>query len=327
MWAPLGFCFVLYLEVSCGETWEDAWWAFEEEFPTGCAECAPAECGVGPDAWRDPTVRMCVRPVSLAPGAARGRTVPCGQCIDCRLRRKREWAMRCVHEASLYQDNRFVTLTYADEFLPAKASLDRRAFPLFMKRLRKELGPVRFFHAGEYGEENGRPHYHALLFGMRFPDECVVGETEGGEAISRSLVLLDLWGQGRCQIGSVTFESAAYVAGYCVKKVTGARAKAHYAGREPEYATMSRRPGIGFGWFSKFREEVYRHDSVVTRGHECGPPRYYDKKLEELDAASFEVMKARRLRKYERCDPVTWRQRAARELIAMARLKLIEERK
>lgn len=268
-------------------------------------------------------------------------TVPCGQCIECRLKRSREWAVRCMHEASLYETrSSFVTLTYADEFLPPGGSLDRRAFPLFMKRLRKEVGRVRYFHAGEYGERSGRPHYHALLFGLRFADEVCKNPLGGGEKVFVSDTLSWLWPDGLHHIGGVSFESAAYVARYCVKKVTGSRAAAHYQRvgpdgelyqLEPEYATMSRRPGIGAGWLAKYGEEVYRDDAVFRGAHEMAPPRYYDKKLGEVDEARLELVKARRLRKHgERCGKdagITWRTNAAREVIAMARLRQLEERR
>lgn len=270
---------------------------------------------------------VCVRPAKLTVGKPREMRVPCGQCIECRLKRSRDWAVRCMHEASLHKDNRFLTLTYADAFLPRDGSLDRRAFPLFMKRLRKACGSVRYFHAGEYGEENGRPHYHALLFGLRFGDEEVCGESRGGHPVVQSARLSALWPFGFSQLGTVTFESAAYVARYCVKKVTGEQAAAYYGGREPEYATMSRRPGIGFRWYEQFRGEVYRDDSVLARGHEVGPPRFYDKKEAELDAARMEVVKARRIRKHgDLCTRpgVSWRTNAARELIAVAKLRQLE---
>lgn len=279
---------------------------------------------------------MCVRPARLNSQKEIGLTVPCGQCIECRLKRSREWAIRCMHEASLFSEgSSFITLTYADEFLPKGGSLDRRAFPLFMKRLRKEVGPVRYFHVGEYGEQNGRPHYHALLFGLRFADERPMGVTGSGYPAFVSDQLSGLWTAGASQIGEVTFESAQYVARYCVKKITGSRAEAHYQRLdakgckyvlEPEYATMSRRPGIGSRWLEENRADVERDDSVISRGHEVTPPRFYDKKLSD---AQQEVMKARRLRKRgERVgkDPgVTWRTNAARELIAVAALKQLEE--
>ena len=74
-------------------------------------------------------------------------TLPCGQCVGCRLERSRQWAIRCVHEASLHQDNCFITLTYAPEHLPSDNSLHYRDFQLFMKRLRKRFPDlkIRFY--------------------------------------------------------------------------------------------------------------------------------------------------------------------------------------
>ena len=99
-------------------------------------------------------------------------SVPCGQCIGCRLERSRQWAVRCVHESSLHRFSSFITLTYNDEHLPSDRSLNVEHFQRFMKRLRKHLEPlkIRFFHCGEYGDKFRRPHYHAIVFGYDFPD-------------------------------------------------------------------------------------------------------------------------------------------------------------
>ena len=79
--------------------------------------------------------------------------LPCGQCIGCRLERSRQWAMRCLHEASLHENNAFITLTYDDSNLPRGGSLDYSDFQKFMKRLRKRIGrKVSFYCGGEYGD-------------------------------------------------------------------------------------------------------------------------------------------------------------------------------
>ena len=85
-------------------------------------------------------------------GATAKMEVACGQCLGCRLDRSRMWAMRIVHESSLYEysgGNCFVTLTYRDRsecsdsqladgfFIPSDWSLHRKHFVDFMKRLRK----------------------------------------------------------------------------------------------------------------------------------------------------------------------------------------------
>lgn len=218
-------------------------------------------------------------------------SVPCGQCIGCRLERSRQWAIRCVHEASLHKNNCFITLTYDNDHLPADKSLHVSHFQKFMKRLRKRFGPnIRFFHCGEYGEKFSRPHYHACLFNFDFPDK-VLWKTVRGNKLYRSQALEELWPEGFCTIGDVTFESAAYVARYITKKVTGPQQDHHYEHvtsdgeilkRKPEYVTMSRRPGIASRWFQKFSSDVYPSDFIVMRERKLKPPRYYDR-LYEID--------------------------------------------
>lgn len=220
-------------------------------------------------------------------------TVPCGQCIGCRLERSRQWAVRCVHEASLHDQNCFITLTYDNDHLPSDGSLQLEHFQLFMKRLRKAVGQVRFFHCGEYGTNLGRPHYHAIIFGYDFADK-VLWRDDGPAPLYRSALLERLWKYGYSTVGTATFESAAYVARYITKKITGPMADDHYAGRKPEYTTMSRRPGIGAGWFDKFSSDVFPSDEVILRGKAFKPPRFYDGLYEVLNPDGMKDIKARR---------------------------------
>lgn len=232
--------------------------------------------------------------------------IPCGQCAECRLKRSREWAVRCMHEASLHRDNCFLTLTYRDNgarsALGHEVSLHYSDFQAFMKRLRARYpkDKILFFACGEYGETNPltkvkdggiyRAHFHALLFGFNFPDR-VPCRMLGRADLHKSKILDDLWRHGDCKIGEVTFESAAYVARYAMKKVTGDLAKAHYTlvlpdgeiiDRTPEMLVMSKRPAIGRAWFEKFGAHVYHNDKVIARGMEMQPPRYYDKLLPDI---------------------------------------------
>lgn len=220
--------------------------------------------------------------------------LPCGQCIGCRLERSRQWAIRCMHEASMWEENCFLTLTYDDDHLPLDGSLRLEDFQLFMKRLRKSRDEkVRYYHCGEYGERFGRPHYHALLFNCDFDDKRLFSERNGQKVYS-SEVLSKLWPFGFSVIGEVTFESAAYVARYVMKKVTGEKAGAHYGNRRPEYTTMSRRPGIGKSWFDKYRSDVFPVDRVFARGVSSRPPRYYDNLLGAEDASTLALIKIER---------------------------------
>lgn len=230
-------------------------------------------------------------------------SLPCGQCIGCRLERSRQWAMRCMHEASAFDSNAFVTLTYDDASLPPNGSLKYSDYQLFMKRLRKAIEPskVRFYMCGEYGEEEFRPHFHACLFGFDFPDKVKFKTTGSGSTIYTSKMLETLWPHGLCSTADVTFESAAYVARYCMKKVTGRGSKAYYERCDmetgeivdlvPEFNKMSLKPGIGASWYNRFKKDVYPHDYVVVRGKEVKPPRYYDTLFEKESPDDFEYLK------------------------------------
>lgn len=264
--------------------------------------------------------------------------VPCGRCIGCRLERSRQWAVRIMHEAQMHESNSFLTLTYDNEHVPKDYSLDRRAFPLFMKRLRKKFKArsLRYFHCGEYGDENARPHYHAALFGSDFAfDRVPAGRAKSGEILYASETLASAWQMGQAWIGELTFESAAYVARYVTKKVTGDAAKEHYervdarTGEiyqvEPEYATMSLGgrggKGIGYSWFQKYWDEVYPFDEVISRGHEAKPPRRYDEYLREVDPEMADAVRRERIRERDR-ENSTPERLAVREVCAKARLNV-----
>lgn len=240
--------------------------------------------------------------------------IPCGQCIGCRLERARQWAVRCMQEKRMHPESAFVTLTYDQDNCPSDYSLKKRDLQLFMKRLRKTRpAGLRFFACGEYGERTLRPHYHVLLFNTSFPDQKF-HKNAGDSKLYASAELDGLWMNGNCLIGDVTFESCSYVARYVLKKMTGEPhdVEAHYRGREPEFCTMSNRPGIGFPYYEKYGEDAYRHDAVVINGKSVGIPRYYDKKYEAVDPGYLERLKIERRRraKLRKVDATTYRRRA-----------------
>ena len=162
--------------------------------------------------------------------------IPCGKCIGCRLERSRQWALRCIHEAQLYENNCFLTLTYAPENIPPYGSLQLRDWQTFMKRYREKFSgiTIRFFMCGEYGEnlehsKNGKlghPHYHACIFNHDFSDKRIHSRRDGIDLYT-SPTLSKLWPHGYSTIGDVTFDSAAYVARYVLKKQLGKNSRSH----------------------------------------------------------------------------------------------------
>jgi len=231
--------------------------------------------------------------------------VACGQCFGCRLDRTRVWAMRITHEASMYNDsygNCFITLTYRSKdectaeqlrdghYVPDDYSLNKTHFQKFIRRLRKKFPQkIRFFHCGEYGDENLRPHYHACLFNVDFDDKNIYKETEGIFTYS-SRLLSELWPYGFSTVGELNWDTAAYTAAYILKKVNGKKANDEYL-RNDEYGvaywvqapyiTMSlgrKKPGgIGAGFYEKYKTD-FEDDScpVPGRGVFRKIPRYYE---------------------------------------------------
>jgi len=237
--------------------------------------------------------------------------LPCGQCIGCRIRRSKEWAIRCIHEASCHNQNCFVTLTYDDKHIPHDHGLRKSDVQKFLKRLRKRFPgkTIRYYMCGEYGEQFGRPHYHLLLFGFDFPDKKFWQERKE-KRFYRSQVLESLWPFGYSSISDVTFESAAYVARYVMKKINGKNATKHYRKTDPEtgesfdvqpeYNSMSLKPGIAYHWFNRYSSDVYPEDCVTHKGKKIQTPRYYDKQLEATNPGEYEIIKKRRIIKAQK---------------------------
>lgn len=239
--------------------------------------------------------------------------------------------MRCIHESQMHDLSSFVTLTYDEANCPV--SLRYSDFQKFMKRVRRKFGPTRFFMAGEYGEQLGRPHYHAVLFGVHFADR-VVHKVSGNFPLYRSAALSQLWPFGFATVGDVTFESAAYTARYCLKKVTGPGAGDHYRRVDlrtgevvdvvPEFARMSLKPGIGATWFEKFKSDVFgrEKDAVIVNGQSCKPPRYYREYLDRVDGDLGELVDFNRyLRSGNGLEDRTPERLEVREAVTKARLK------
>lgn len=186
-----------------------------------------------------------------------------------------------------------MTLTFSPEHLPADGSVSVLDVQLFMKRLRKRIGKVRFFACGEYGSKGGRPHYHLLLFGWSPSDRRLWRRSGSGHLVYRSALLEEIWPFGHCEVGDVTQQSAGYVARYALKKVNGAAADEHYRrvnpatgevwNVKPEFIVMSRRPGIGAAWYEQFSGDAFPSDFVVLDGKKRPVPRFYKKKLGEMD--------------------------------------------
>lgn len=245
-------------------------------------------------------------------------SLPCGQCIGCRLNHAEGWAIRMVHEAQLHEENSFLTLTYNDENLPSNGNLSYRAVTNFIKRLRRSLDKtpyhkkLKYYLVGEYGENFSRPHYHIILFGFDFSyklrykgeeNSKTLAYTKNGKSYYSSTFLSSLWSYGAAHIGDVNYNTCMYVAKYVTKKVNGRNKDSHYARilpdgeifqLEQEKSQMSRKNAIGKEWLQKYWSDVYPDDSVVYEQRRFKTPKYYDKWLEKNDPLLFDQIKQER---------------------------------
>lgn len=214
--------------------------------------------------------------------------------------------MRCVHESQLHEENCFITLTYDDANLPEFGSLYKPDLQKFWKRLRFHLGekPIRYYACGEYGDHTQRAHYHACLFGHDFQDKIPFRKI-GDHTLYVSKVLNELWGNGHCSVGTLTFETAAYTARYVTKKQTGlAKGGKGYCTVDPEsgeiiqlvqpFAAMSLRDAIAKQWHQRYYQDTMK-DFIVMRGIKLKPAKYYDQLFDKIDAEQMKVIKANRI--------------------------------
>lgn len=218
--------------------------------------------------------------------------VKCGQCVECRLAYSREWAIRITHEQMMHSTSCMLNLTYNDDNLPAYGQLHKRHLQLFFKKLRKAGYKFKYVACGEYGEKTRRPHFHIALFGVDFSDDRVLfGRAAGGDRTYISNGLFKHWTAGNHLIGSLNFDSAAYIARYIMKKLKGPNVSpiplatlddGEIILPNPEFMIMSK--GIGKGWFKDyFMSDVFPTGSVITsKGSRAPVPRYYKNLLKEL---------------------------------------------
>lgn len=261
-----------------------------------------------------------------------------------------------MDEAQLWEHNEYVTLTYDPENLPPDLNLVHRHYVLFQKRLVNHFARLkqnaidgrpnyklknRYYMSGEYGEENGRPHYHAILFNTWFEDRKYHCKTDAGAKLYTSELLTRLWGLGFASTGDVTWESAAYVARYVMKKINEkGKTKTENKYREiinPEtgeiikriqpYSQMSRSPGIGKKWIEKYAADVYPHGLKVVNGHEIRPPRYYDEHFKKLHPQKYKQLSAKRAEEgLKKFDDNTNTRLNAKEIVTDRKLTLLKRK-
>lgn len=256
------------------------------------------------------------------------KLIPCGKCLSCRIQHAANWAARCEVETAFHENNWFITLTYDDNEVPVinkitkeeyrglkdpigyykkgqtveRLTLRRKDMQDFMKRLRKqahkngldEEGGIKVYMCGEYGDNTFRPHYHCIIYGLKFPEgDLVIESRKNGFCWYYSEWLRKIWGHCKeypnkkvgIKITNVSYNTCNYVARYCVKKYNGCKKEDFKKALiEPEFQQASQKPAIGYQYWNDHREEIYSLDQMYLAGGKVlKPPRYYDKLEDKLN--------------------------------------------
>lgn len=235
-------------------------------------------------------------------------TIPCGKCDGCRVDKSKEWANRLMMEEQYSSESWFLTLTYDNEHVPKKEYVDKEGeikttltlnykdFQDFMKRLRKHYGEgIRFYCAGEYGSMTFRPHYHAIVFNMHLEDKQLYGKSDSFD-IFESPTLDEIWKNGKVIVAPVNWATCAYVARYVTKKFLGEKYDYWRMNIEPEFAKMSRKPGIGYQFYEEHKEQIYE-SYIIRFGDECNAyefpvPQYFNYLMAQEDESLVKAHKA-----------------------------------
>lgn len=211
----------------------------------------------------------CARPYIVKQTGGIGLPVPCGNCMQCRIARRAEWTTRLMLELAYWPHAYFITLTYEE----APEGLQKKDLQDFWKRLRKKI-KLKHYSVGEYGEEYGRPHYHAVVYSE--------------EPITKEL-LLDTWKHGIVKIDPAIYERIRYCAGYITDKLNGELAEEVYQDKERPFALMSKKLGLRFAEENK---EQILTSGLTIKGTQVATPRYYLKKLENDEDKKKRLVKA-----------------------------------
>lgn len=255
--------------------------------------------------------------------------IPCRKCIGCRIDYSRDWANRGYLESKKSPNsNYFVTLTYDDEHLPKKdeittskgitykndgtwnGCLEPKHLKKFIHDIRQHYyrkngyKGIKYLACGEYGTENGRPHYHVILFNCPLDaDDFYAPRLIDGEYYHQNKLIEKYWKRGISNVGTATWNTIAYVARYVTKKLYGDNAEDSRAqkGQIAEFIRVSN--GIGRDYWEENKEKILQTDSITIRNakgiHQTKPPRYFTRLLKAQNPEVYEELKAKRERDNE----------------------------
>lgn len=221
----------------------------------------------------------CLGPITIKNRNGGLNHVPCSRCEACLQRRRADWTFRLQKEQKASNTSHFVTLTYAEEYVPLNDNLDKTLvkehLQKFIKRLRKYQEKeikwkIKYYAVGEYGGKFGRPHYHLILF------NCTENTIENLNRIWYNPKTKE--SLGLTYTGTVEAASVHYVTGYVLMNLED------YEGKQKPFSLMSK--GLGkqylydnWRYHKQLDENGDQIFTVRNNGKLQYIPRYYKDKL------------------------------------------------
>lgn len=181
-----------------------------------------------------------------------------------------------MHELGYHIDSIFITLTYDDDHLPKDGGITKIELQKFIKRFRKtKKNKIKYYACGEYGELNGRPHYHAILFGTNEKDFTLKPYKLHNNKTGKweNCYSHTAWKMGDIHIGNVTYDSARYVADYCQKVFYGEMVEEIYGNKQQPFQLFSK--GLGKQWALDNEKYLKQKLGCTINGNEVGINKYY----------------------------------------------------
>lgn len=235
--------------------------------------------------------------------------IPCGKCELCAVDMRYSKALRIMLEAESWPGRSyFITLTFDNENL-GDGELNHDEWAQFMKNFRQKFCQAKYCKikdrggkrhgreysvtfkkikqvmAGEYGDKFGRKHFHGIIFNHSFTDIEFTGRySEKGNPIYTSPSLRDCWQKGAVQVAPLEFDLALYIAAYVTDKVD--QPDVNHGRRKKQYGRFG--VGIGLEWIKKYWHDVLVSGRVKTLEREFPAPRYFLKKIEEMQPEAYE---------------------------------------
>lgn len=197
---------------------------------------------------------MCVAPNHLADGTA----VACHECWQCRNAKVDDWVGRCIAESRTSAATNAITLTYGRDkqvkSITYGEAEHERAIVLtysdvqkWLKKLRFNGFPLRYFVTGEYGSRKGRSHWHVIVFWLDKAPEHKLDEMFAEKH----------WEHGHSMWTAPQYANFRYNTKYILKDMGEAERQGHLS--------MSKKPPLGAEYFARLARR-YAQEGLAPQG-------------------------------------------------------------